>query len=214
MNKNIIFSDLEGTILRDRDNSYSDEDMFNFLQIINNFNKVTNAIPEIHLVSPVGGAFMDKCINKIDKNISSFNSITHSRLPFIHSAYCSENNDIDVKLSSNIIIAKAPTSSNYNSWKSMYVQDICDSMTSNTPNNTINFIYLGNGQNDLRSMEIVKRFKGVVICPQNSDSKVKLLSDFIGKSDDLRGITDGLNQYVKTLIPPHSIDDQDTIIEK
>ena len=80
MNRTIIFSDLEGTLLREKDRSYSDEDMFNFLQSLNLFTKLTDSILQIHLVSPISGDSMNKYMTKIDKNIRSFNKITNSSL--------------------------------------------------------------------------------------------------------------------------------------
>lgn len=202
MNKTIIFSDLEGTILREKDRSYSDEDMFNFLKTLNLFNTLTESSPQIHLVSPISGTSMNKYINKIDKNIRSFNKITNSHLSYIYSAFCANNYDGTVRLPSNIITTKAPTPNNYQSWKSIYVQDVCKSTIDQHPDDVLDFIYFGNGRNDLRAMEIVQKFDGKAICPQNSRTAIKAIADFVGNSADLRGITDGLNQYIKTLQPP------------
>ena len=96
MNRTIIFSDLEGTILRESDRSYSDEDMFNFLQNLNNLTEITDSLCELHLVSPVSGMSMNNYIDRIDKNIRSFNKITGSQLPYIYRAYCANNYDVSV----------------------------------------------------------------------------------------------------------------------
>ena len=202
MNKTIIFSDLEGTILRESDRSYSDEDMFNFLQGLNTLTETTDSICELHLVSPVSGTSMNNFIDKIDKNIRSFNTITNSHIPYIYRGYCTNNCDINVRLPSNIITTKPPTPNNFQSWKSIYVHDICNRATEQHPNDVLSFIYFGNGRNDIRAMETVQQFKGLAICPQNSRTAVKATANFVGNSTDLRGITDGLNQYIKTLQPP------------
>jgi len=202
MNKTIIFSDLEGTILRESDNSYSDEDMFIFLQTLNTFSNITNSTLQMHLVSPVSSTAMNKYLDQIDQNIRSFNKITHNRLPFIHSAYCSFDNKSTIKLPSNIIATKPPTADNFLSWKSIYVNDVCREFIEREPDNNFSFIYLGNGRNDIRAMEMVKRANGIGICPKNSRTAVKSVSNFVGQYEDLRGITDGLNQYIKILQPP------------
>ena len=180
MNKTIIFSDLEGTMLRESDHSYSDEDMFNFLQCLDCFCKTTNSIPEIHLVSPIEGKSMDKYLTKIDKNIRSFKKITQSNISYIHRAYCSQDRDFSARISSNIIATKPPTERNFQSWKSVYVQEVCRRNTQRFPDDMLYFIYFGNGRNDFKAMEINKQYHGKNICPQNSRTAVKALSDFVG----------------------------------
>lgn len=214
MNKTIIFSDLEGTLLREADNSYSDEDMFNFLQSLNYICNLKNSPLQMHLVSPVSSDSMNTYLDKIDQNIRSFNKITHSKIPFIHCAYCSFDDRSNIKLPSNIIATKPPTADNFLSWKSIYVNDVCREVTEREPDNNFNFIYLGNGRNDIRAMEMVKRANGIGICPKNSRTAVKAVANFVGQYEDLRGITDGLNQYIKTLQPPQEKNTENCIVEK
>ena len=77
-----------------------------------------------------------------------------------------------------------------------------------------NCIYFGNGRNDLKAMEIVKSYNGIAICPQNSRTTVKSLANFVGQYEDLRGITDGLNQYIQTLQPSQDKNTNNFIVEK
>ena len=157
---------------------------------------------------------MNKYIDKIDKNISSYRTITHSNMPFIHKAYCSENGDFSVRLASNIITTRRPNANNFQSWKSFYIQEVCSRNAEQFPDDTLNFIYFGNGRNDFISMEIIRKYNGKAICPQNSRTAVKGLCDFVGGFEDLRGITDGLNQYIKTLQPNQDKTIKDSVLEK
>ena len=76
------------------------------------------------------------------------------------------------------------------------------------------FIYFGNGRNDFRAMEVTKQYHGKTICPQNSRTAVKSSCDFVGNYPDLRGITDGLNQYIQTIQPPEQNINENLEIEK
>ena len=54
-------------------------------------------------------------------------------------------------------------------------------------------IYGGNGFNDMKAMEYVKRNKGFVICPENSYAGVKTIADFVSEKHAADGIKEGLN---------------------
>lgn len=49
----LLFSDLEGTILNEKEGRYAEEDMYGFLEQIERMQSITGAEVHIHLVSPV-----------------------------------------------------------------------------------------------------------------------------------------------------------------
>lgn len=75
MSKNniLIFTDLEGTLLRESDGAYDEEEMYKFISAINELQKELDQKAYIHIVSPMTTKMMKKLIDKIDKSISRYN---------------------------------------------------------------------------------------------------------------------------------------------
>ena len=74
----LLFSDLEGTILREGDSKIDLEAMYNFLSQIDKMQKLTGAKVNIHLVSPVFREQMEDVMYRMDKSIAIYN-IEHKK---------------------------------------------------------------------------------------------------------------------------------------
>ena len=205
----LLFSDLEGTILRELDGKYSDEDMYMFLQQLDELQNLTNARVKLHLVSPVYKDQMEKIVEQIDKNIYSYNNIhkQFNRINTIECAAAYPEDDLigDEFTNSKVIPLKKPVSSKeYDTakfGKSNYVKKWIDLYNEDKAKNLIMTIYCGNGRNDLDAMNYIKdRCKGIVICPKNSRTQAKGIASFVSEKTDLLGITDGINQLSRTFI--------------
>ena len=78
MNKNkkiLLFSDLEGTILKEEYGDYNKEDMYEFLAQIDRLQQLTGASVNIHLVSPIYRKQMENIIEQIDRDIMRYNML-------------------------------------------------------------------------------------------------------------------------------------------
>ena len=49
----LLYSDLEGTILRESDSEYDDTDMYNFLKQLSRLQELMDAKVRMHIVSPI-----------------------------------------------------------------------------------------------------------------------------------------------------------------
>lgn len=76
----LLFSDLEGTLLRESDGQYDDEAMFHFLEQLDKLEKNTDSKIHLHIVSPVDLTSMKNILKKLDNNICNYNSIKKSNL--------------------------------------------------------------------------------------------------------------------------------------
>ena len=83
--KILLFSDLEGTILREEDGKYDDEAMYNFLVQIDRLQQLTEAEVNLHLVSPIYQKQMEEIIDRIERRIVRYNLLhpDHHRIPMI-----------------------------------------------------------------------------------------------------------------------------------
>lgn len=204
----LLFSDLEGTILREADGEYDDESMYNFLSQIDRLQQLTGASVNMHLVSPVYKEMMEKIMNRIDRNISSYNMIHKSsrRIPFIEGGTSSPETDMfgEDFLGDRIVPLKKPIdsrefdSSRYG--KANYVRTWCSVYDENESNDLIMRIYCGNGRNDLAAMDYIKNQKGgFVVCPDNSRTLAKEKASYVSSKLDLRGITEGIESINKEI---------------
>lgn len=210
----LLFSDLEGTILRESDGNYDDEMMYRFLSQIDRLQQLTDASVNIHLVSPVYKETMEKIIDRMDKNISSYNTLHKDgkRIPFIEGGTSTPEIQMsgDEFLGDKVVPLKMPIDSrNFDSsryGKANYVRTWCSVYEENKEKDLIMRIYCGNGQNDLSAMSYIKSKKGgFVVCPNNSRQLAKKQADFVSPKTDLGGITEGLkginNEIEKRLVP-------------
>ena len=66
----VIFTDLEGTILRDIDGKYDETEMFQFLRQINRLEKLEDATAQIHILSPMMVDQMKYILDELDIEVS------------------------------------------------------------------------------------------------------------------------------------------------
>ena len=200
----LLFSDLEGTILNEADGEYSDENMFRFLEQIDQLQKETNARVKIHIVSPIYMNQMEKIVDQVDKNFYSYNR-TKNDLNCIDLVECAgaypEDSSINyrTRATSKVIPLKKPiTNEDYDLakfGKANYVKTWIDIYKENELKNFLMCVYCGNGRNDLDAMKYLrKRNQGYIICPRNSRTEARNIANFVSEKRELAGITDGLNQ--------------------
>ena len=70
--KTIIFIDLEGTLLEEKTGKANQQDLQNFIELINKLEHSTETSVSIHLVSPVEYLIMKKVKDYIDRNITAY----------------------------------------------------------------------------------------------------------------------------------------------
>ena len=75
--------------------------------------------------------------------------------------------------------------------------------------NNLDFcIYAGNGRNDFRAIDYIrKNSRGYSICPDNSRKAVKKIATFTSESTDIEGIIDGLDRLNQYLIQKNRNED-------
>lgn len=212
----LLFSDLEGTILREADGKYDDEAMYNFLSQIDRLQQLTNASVNIHLVSPVYKEMMEMIMDGIDKNIGSYNVIhrNNRRIPFIEGGTSTPETEMmsGEFLGDRILPLKKPIdarqfdSSRYG--KANYVRTWCGVYDDSESKDLIMRIYCGNGQNDLSAMDYVKSQRGgFVVCPDNSRKLAKQKANYVSSKTDLQGITEGIaniNREIEKRVQPQN----------
>lgn len=196
--KILLFSDLEGTILREEDGKYDDEAMYNFLAQIDGLQQITDAEVNLHLVSPIYQKQMEEIIDKIDRNIVRYNILhrDHRRIPMIECGTFTPDRRIigGEYLRDKVIPLKIPVdskdfdTSTYG--KANYVRMWCN--LHKEKGDFFMVIYSGNGRNDLAAMDYVKQNNGFVVCPKNSRTLAKQKADFVSEKNDLPGITEGI----------------------
>ena len=71
----LLYSDLEGTILRESDSKYDDTDMYNFLKQLSRLQELMDAKVRMHIVSPISQNQMTDILEKLDKSFTSFNRL-------------------------------------------------------------------------------------------------------------------------------------------
>ena len=202
MNKNIkilLFSDLEGTILKEEYGDYNKEDMYEFLAQIDRLQQLTGASVNIHLVSPIYRKQMENIIEQIDRDIMRYNMLhqEHDRISSIEcGTFAPERGEYEHEFDrSKVMPLKMPVdttqfdTSRYG--KANYVRTWCDMYKDR--GDMMFAIYCGNGQNDLSAMKLVKERKGFVVCPVNSRTAAKEKADFVSGKTDLLGIAEGLS---------------------
>lgn len=202
----LLFSDLEGTILREGDSKIDLEAMYNFLSQIDKMQKLTGAKVNIHLVSPVFREQMEDVMYRMDKSIAIYN-IEHKKSNILRVQAGAAYPDSligDEFLGDRIVPLKRPINSRdfdtARYGKSYYVRTWCDMYKDNAYDNLIMAIYCGNGRNDLDAMKYIKNRKdGFVVCPRNSRQQAKAIATFVSERTDLFGVSEGLENINKEI---------------
>ena len=204
----LLFSDLEGTIIKEEDGRYDDEEMYYFLEQISKLQKITDAKVGIHLVSPVYFHQMEEFIAQIDKNIINYNKININQkdIETIEgaAAYVEDNSIIRDINGNRIISLKKPVdtrefdTAKYG--KANYVRNWCEIYKESRTKELVMCIYCGNGQNDLSAIDYINRQNnGFAVCPKNSSALAIKKAFFISEKEDLRGITEGIEAINKEI---------------
>lgn len=198
----LLFSDLEGTILREEDGEFDDEKMHEFLRQLDKLQQLTDGEIHMHLVSPVYMSQMEKVMDRIDRVISRYNDLHHPSqkiLPIECAVAYPEGNMYSQEfLGDRIMPFEKPVSftsfdiSQYG--KEHYVRSWIDTYKESETKDLLMAIYCGNGRNDLTAMKLVNEQKaGFVICPKNSRREVKEKAFHASEKTDLSGITEGIS---------------------
>lgn len=208
----LLFTDLEGTILRESDGQYDDEAMFKFLEQIDNLQNNTDSEVLIHIVSPIEVNFMEEILDKLDRNIYSYDRIKQSNLKVPQGALASEQNDgyHSQEFLGDRILPLERIPGIYGPdlariAKNRYAKSFIEEYKSNPYNDLVMCLYCGNGRNDLDAMKTVKRTGiGYVLCPKNSRTEARKIANFVSDKEDLPGLTECLKNLNRQLNPPNT----------
>lgn len=191
----MLFLDLEGTIMEEENGEMSEEKLTELFEALKRLETNTNSTVNIHIVSPIFMAQMEKVLDKLDTFIVRFNIKNNVRLKGIQGAvaypdqrYYINKHICDDRIFPMEISRKDEHIDTFG--KLEYVRKWINSMA-----HKINFsIYGGNGLNDTSAMSYIKNEKkGFIICPENSHPKVKKIADYVSENSESEGIRDGIN---------------------
>lgn len=193
--KILIFLDLEGTLIEEELGNLNEDKINGVLDSLSKLEEITNSELNIHIVSPVFIKTMEKVLDKLDRLIIRYNRANGKNLKEVQSAvaypdihYIDDNFLYDKIIPMKILSILKPEEQDRNG-KFEYVRNWIESMQEK-----IAFcIYGGNGYNDTKAMEYIKRNKGFVICPENSWDGVKKIADHVSEEHAADGIKDGID---------------------
>lgn len=214
----LLYSDLEGTILRESDRKYDDTDMYKLLGELSKLQELMDAKVKMHIVSPVSQDQMTEILDQLDRNFMRFNRLHPEKikkLDFIEGAGASAKEDFMMGLQEDFAskrflrkmdsriepLKKSGKESDDNpagygkynyvlNWTKMSQERYDVKMV----------IYCGNGRNDLAAMDYVNATKGgFIICPQNTRREAKAKTSLVGTKNDLQGIIEGLSNLNKLI---------------
>lgn len=205
----LVFFDLEGTIIEEELGEINKEKIKEILNSLNRLEENTNAKVNIHIVSPVFIEQMKKVIDDLDRLIIRYNmangknlkevqgAVAHPEVKYVQSEDFLHDKIIPMKLPTRIADGYKDKYGKFD-----YVRNWIEAM-----NDKVEFsIYAGNGFNDTKAMEYIKRSKnGFVICPENSHPDVKKISDYVSEKHAEDGIIDGID-YINQQIEKRKTD--------
>lgn len=193
----IIFTDLEGTMLRDIDGEYDEKEMFQLLQQINRLEKLEGATTQIHILSPMTVDQMKYILDEFDETFNKYNKTSGNYVSYVKSAIAFQDNYTDWRnISNRILLMKHRNINQYGEEKLSYVESY---MKAHEGDNIKKIIYMGNGANDVMAMQKIKSNNGIVICPYNSTDEVKKIATYKSNKEDLRGLIDGFSQLCQEI---------------
>lgn len=193
----IIFTDLEGTILRDIDGEYDEKEMFQLLQQINRLEKLEGATAQIHILSPMTVDQMKYILGEFDETFNKYNKTSGNYVSYVKSAIAFQDNYTDWRnISNRILLVKHRNINQYGEEKLSYVESY---MKSHEGDDIKKIIYMGNGANDVMAMQKVKSNNGIVICPYNSTDEVKKIATYKSDKEDLRGLIEDFSQLCQEI---------------
>lgn len=188
----VIFTDLEGTILRDIDGKYDETVMFQFLRQINKLEKLEDATAQIHILSPMTVDQMKYILDELDEAFAKYNKTSGNYVSYIKSAIAIQDNYTDWRnIPNRMLLVKYKNLNQYGEEKLSYVESY---MKAHKGDDIKKMIYMGNGANDVMAMQKIKSNNGIVICPYNSTDEVKKIATYKSNEEDLRGLVDGFSK--------------------
>lgn len=173
----------------------------------------------MHLLSPIPLDIMEKVLDKLDTYIAKYNREKRTFIRDIQGATASYPAGISQEENTYDRIAPFPERATKDAYdiaaqgKLEYVEKWIRGI------NNLDFcIYAGNGRNDFRAIDYIrKNSRGYSICPDNSRKAVKKIATFTSENTDIEGIIDGLdrlNQYLIQKIEMRIREMNDSIIIK
>lgn len=188
----VIFTDLEGTILREIDGKYDETEMFQFLRQINRLEKLEDATAQIHILSPMTVDQMKYILDELDEAFAKYNKTSGNYVSYIKSAIAIQDNYTDWRnIPNRMLLVKYKNLNQYGEEKLSYVESY---MKAHKGDDIKKMIYMGNGANDVMAMQKIKSNNGIVICPYNSTDEVKKIATYKSNEEDLRGLVDGFSK--------------------
>lgn len=188
----VIFTDLEGTILREIDGKYDETVMFQFLRQINRLEKLEDATAQIHILSPMTVDQMKYILDELDEAFAKYNKTSGNYVSYIKSAIAIQDNYTDWRnIPNRMLLVKYKNLNQYGEEKLSYVESY---MKAHEGDDIKKIIYMGNGANDVMAMQKIKSNNGIVICPYNSTDEVKKIATYKSNEEDLRGLVDGFSK--------------------
>lgn len=210
----LIFSDLEGTILREEDGQYDENEMQEFIAQVDKMQQIAEAQVKIHLVSPVFKDVMKDVMDRIDDSIGRYNSKNQpvrkvltleggAAYPETQMLETSGSNTYlkDVRIAE---LRRPRDTSDYDLatyGKMNYVRSWYESYENREDRDLLLAIYMGNGRNDFKAIDyLTSKRQGIVICPANSRRQIKARAFNASEERDLPGLTDGLSKINERIL--------------
>lgn len=205
----LMFCDLEGTLLDEKNGNLDEEKIFTFLDQIKKIQTTTKSTVYLHLLSPIPLNIMEKVLDKMDTYIARYNMKNRTFIKDIQGATASYPIGITQQENTYDRIVPFPEKAQTNIYdigtegKLEYVRKWI-----RETNNFDFCIYAGNGRNDFKAIDYIrKNSKGYSICPYNSRKTVKSIVNFISNDNDIEGVIDGLDKLNNYLIQKNKSED-------
>ena len=205
----LMFCDLEGTLLNEKNVTLDARKLFRFFDQINKIQQTTKSTVYLHLLSPIPLNIMNEVLDKLDTYIAKYNREKRTFIRDIQGATASYPAGISQEENTYDRIAPFPERATKDAYdiaaqgKLEYVEKWIRGI------NNLDFcIYAGNGRNDFRAIDYIrKNSRGYSICPDNSRKTVKKIATFTSESTDIEGIIDGLDRLNQYLIQKNRNED-------
>lgn len=205
----LMFCDLEGTLLNEKNGTLDARKLFRFFDQINKIQQTTKSTVYLHLLSPIPLNIMNEVLDKLDTYIAKYNREKRTFIRDIQGATASYPAGIIQEENTYDRIAPFPERATKDAYdiaaqgKLEYVEKWIRGI------NNLDFcIYAGNGRNDFRAIDYIrKNSRGYSICPENSRKAVKKIATFTSESTDIEGIIDGLDRLNQYLIQKNRNED-------
>lgn len=205
----LMFCDLEGTLLNEKNGTLDVRKLFRFFDQINKIQQTTKSTVYLHLLSPIPLNIMSEVLDKLDTYIAKYNREKRTFIRDIQGATASYPAGISQEENTYDRIAPFPERATKDAYdiaaqgKLEYVEKWIRGI------NNLDFcIYAGNGRNDFRAIDYIrKNSRGYSICPDNSRKTVKKVATFTSESTDIEGIIDGLDRLNQYLIQKNRNED-------